>query len=104
MAMLLDNDCNLFLSMASAWEIAIKTSIGRLHGPSCGIGAFLKKVEEIPMTLLPITARHLEIVESLPFIHRDPFDRLLIAAAMADGMTILTADQNIKKYEVATIW
>ncbi|MCL1787680.1 MAG: type II toxin-antitoxin system VapC family toxin, partial [Defluviitaleaceae bacterium] len=66
--------------------------------------AFLTKVEEMPITLLPIAQRHLEIVEALPFIHRDPFDRLLVAVAKAEGMTILTADQNIHKYEVPTVW
>ena len=44
------------------------------------------------------------MVETLPFIHRDPFDRLLIAAAKVDGMTILTADENIHKYDVSSVW
>jgi PIN domain nuclease of toxin-antitoxin system len=43
-------------------------------------------------------------VENLPFIHRDPFDRLLVAAAMAEGMVILTADTEIQKYHVETVW
>ena len=58
----------------------------------------------MPICLLPIAPRHVEVVEILPYIHRDPFDRLLVAAAKADGMTILTADENIYKYDVPTVW
>jgi len=57
-----------------------------------------------PISLLPVIQQHLEIVEALPFIHRDPFDRLLVAAVKAGGMTILTADGNIHKYDVPTLW
>ena len=56
------------------------------------------------MHLLPVTPPHVEMVETLPFIHRDPFDRLLIAAAKAEGMTIITADTNIHKYDVSSAW
>ena len=102
-AMLLNEADTLHISIVSAWEIAIKVSIGKLAIEG-GVKAFLTKVEEMPITLLPIAQRHLEIVEALPFIHRDPFDRLLVAVAKAEGMTILTADQNIHKYEVPTVW
>jgi len=56
------------------------------------------------MELLNIAGYHVEIVETLPFIHRDPFDRLLVALAIADDMTILTADENIRKYDVPSVW
>jgi len=51
-----------------------------------------------------VEKRHVETVETLPFHHRDPFDRLLIATAIAEGITILTADENVKKYDVLTAW
>jgi len=54
--------------------------------------------------ILPIEQRYLEGIIGLPFIHRDPFDRILIAVAKADGLTILTADENIRKYDVPTVW
>ena len=93
----------LHFSIVSAWEIVIKTSTKKLSIDG-GIIAFLGKVEEMPITTLSITSRHLEILETLPFIHRDPFDRLLIAIAKAEDMTILTMDENIKKYEVSSMW
>jgi PIN domain nuclease of toxin-antitoxin system len=101
---IINNDENtLHLSIVSAWEIVIKTSTKKLSIDG-GIIAFLRKVEEMPITTLSITPRHLEILETLPFIHRDPFDRLLIAIAKAEDMTILTMDENIKKYEVSSVW
>ena len=103
-AMLLLDSCTLHLSMVSMWEVAIKVSIRKLCGFNGGVKAFSAKIEEIPICLLPLTQRHIEMVETLPFIHRDPFDRLLIAAAKADGMTILTADENIRKYDVLSAW
>jgi PIN domain nuclease of toxin-antitoxin system len=103
-AMLLNKEHKLHLSVASAWEVAVKASIGKFRSPSSGVRAFLTKMEEMPISLLPIMQRHLETLEALPFIHRDPFDRLLVAAAKAEGMTILSADGNIQKYDVPTVW
>jgi len=58
----------------------------------------------MPVSMHPIMARHIEIVEMLPFIHRDPFDRLLVATAKAEGMTIVTVDENIRSYDVLCAW
>jgi PIN domain nuclease of toxin-antitoxin system len=102
-AMLLDNQHMKYLSMASAWEIAIKSSIRKVFVDG-GIEEFLAKMKNSPITIIPITESHLKIVETLPFIHRDPFDRLLVATAKADDMTILTADANIQKYDVPFVW
>ncbi|MCL1787682.1 MAG: type II toxin-antitoxin system VapC family toxin [Defluviitaleaceae bacterium] len=102
-AMLLNEADTLHISIVSAWEIAIKVSIGKLAIEG-GVKAFLTKVEEMPITLLPIAQRHLEIVEALPFIHRDPFDRMLIAQAMVEEMPIMTADANVQQYDVGYIW
>ena len=101
---LLDNTNLFYISIASAWEIAIKTSIGKLTEFKSGVKAFLAKIENSPIEILPISPRYIETTETLPFIHRDPFDRLLVAAAKTDGFTILTADENIQKYDVSWIW
>ena len=102
---LLLNDANaLYVSVASMWEIAIKVSLGKLLWLNGGVSAFSEKMKDMPVHLLPVTLRHVEMVETLPFIHRDPFDRLLIAAAKAEGMTILTADENMRKYAVPCVW
>jgi len=103
-AMLLNDAHTLYISIISAWEIAIKVSLGKLHDFNGGVRSFLEKTEEMPIHLLPVAPHHVEMVETLPFIHRDPFDRLLIATAKADGMTILTADENIHKYGVPCVW
>jgi len=102
--MLLSDAHTLHISIVSAWEVAIKVSLGKLLGLSDGVKTFLAKVETMPVSLLPVKSQYIEIVETLPFIHRDPFDRLLVATANAEGMTILTADESIHKYDVSTLW
>ena len=101
---LLDSENILHLSVASIWEVAIKSSLGKMPGLNGRVGVLLSKIESMPIRLYPIEPRHIEIVEALPFIHRDPFDRMLISTAMADSMTILTTDENIHKYGVLTHW
>jgi len=103
-AILLDGTHLLYISIVSAWEVAIKTSLGKLPEFNGGVRAFMAKVEGMPIEWLPIAPRYIEIVETLPFIHRDPFDRLLVATAMTEGMTILTADENIQQYDVPFVW
>ena len=98
-----DSVIEKYVSIASAWEVAIKVNSGKLRLDG-GVSEFFETVHQNQVELLPITARHLEIVEILPLIHRDPFDRLLIAATKAEGMTILTADENIHQYEVPSVW
>jgi Uncharacterized protein conserved in bacteria len=75
----------------------IKTSLGKLYEFEGGVKVFLQKLKKLPVTVLPISSSHIEIIETLPFIHRDPFDHLLVATAKAEDMTILTADENIHK-------
>ena len=102
---LLVNDENiLYFSIVSTWEIAIKTSLNKLAGFEGGVKKFLALADNLPIYMLPVKPHHVEIVEALPFLHRDPFDRMIVAAACAEGMTILTADENIHKYDVLTEW
>jgi len=103
-ALLLDDRNELHISIASMWEIAIKASLGKMQGLDGGARAFMAKMKYMPVALLPVSTRHVEIVETLPFFHRDPFDRMLIATAKAEGMTILTVDENIHKYDVPFAW
>jgi PIN domain nuclease of toxin-antitoxin system len=103
-ALLLNEENTLYISIVSTWEIAIKISLGKLSDLKDGVGIIFSKISEMPITLLPIMPRHVKKVETLPFIHRDPFDRLLIATAKADGLTIMTADENIHKYDVSFVW
>ena len=102
--MLLNDENTLYISIVSAWEIAIKASIGKLPEFNGGVKAFFDKIEEIPISMISVTPSHVEEVENLPFHHRDPFDRLIVATAKTENMTILTADENIYKYDVSYIW
>ena len=92
-----------YLSIASAWEVAIKLSIGKLDidGKTAD---FVNDAENNGFNILPIKPSHLSALENMPMIHRDPFDRFLIAAAIAEEMTLITVDKNIQRYEVSQIW
>ena len=92
-----------YVSVASLWEFSIKYSSGKLQFDG-GLPRLWKMLTSNDFTILPIAQAHLEGTIQLPFHHRDPFDRLLIATAIAEDMTILTADDNIRKYNVPWIW
>ena len=101
---IIDNvSLSLCVSIISAWEIAIKVSIGKLNFVG-GSAFFLEKMQKNGVELLTVEGSYIKQVETLPLIHRDPFDRLLVATAKADGLTILTADKNIHKYDVPSVW
>ncbi|MPR35825.1 type II toxin-antitoxin system VapC family toxin [Salmonirosea aquatica] len=84
-----------FVSIASLWEIAIKTNIGKLT-----IIYPLDQLIPAEFELLPIATSHLLAYQQLPLHHRDPFDRILIAQAQTDGFTIMTKDSNFALYDV----
>ena len=101
---LLDTNNDLFISIVSSWEVAIKHSTGKLTDFPDGVKIFLTEIEVSPMEIVAILPQYVEKVEELPFIHRDPFDRIIIATALCEEMTIVTADENIHKYDVKVIW
>jgi PIN domain nuclease of toxin-antitoxin system len=91
------------LSSASLWEIAIKMNLGKLE-LSRSLEDLLADLDSTDIEVLQIEHEYLKELATLPQIHKDPFDRLLIATAKAEGMTIVTADENIHKYDVAWVW
>ncbi|NBM21284.1 type II toxin-antitoxin system VapC family toxin [Streptomyces sp. GC420] len=93
---LLDTESDVFLSAISPWEIALKSSLGKLPGPE----DIAERVRDTQFTPLPITAAHGVRAGRLPLHHRDPFDRILIAQAQAEGLTLVTRDKWIPKYDV----
>ncbi len=93
-----DND--LLLSAASSWEIAIKYAIGRLELPSEPAVLVPKWMAASRVAPLPIEHEHALAVAALPYHHRDPFDRLLVAQAQVESLPILTADRQFASYEV----
>lgn len=90
------------ISIVSFWEMTIKNSLGKLTLP-CPVSQLMADCEKMQFIVLPIRASHLELLKALPWIHRDPFDRLLICQAQAEGLALATIDENIKKYDVETI-
>lgn len=100
---LVDNAEDAYYSIATLWEIAIKVGLGKLKiGYSMVDIAELCKVKDIQ--LLQIVPEHLDVLKTLPQIHKDPFDRIIIAQAMVSGLTIITKDKVIPKYNIQTLW
>jgi PIN domain nuclease of toxin-antitoxin system len=94
----------IFVSAASAWEIAIKYSKGRLVLPEPPERYMANRMAHFGFLALPIQLGHALRVASLPPIHDDPFDRLLVAQSQMENLPILTADSEIARYPVDTLW
>lgn len=95
----LRSDAHVFVSMATLWEIAIKKALGKLTAPDDIPG----KMHLAGFRLLDISVHHIAALEALPFHHRDPFDRLLVAQAQVEGMTLMTEDRELSAYGVEII-
>jgi PIN domain nuclease of toxin-antitoxin system len=93
---LLDTEPSIHVSAVSPWEIALKQSLGKLHGPE----DLAERARDSQFTSLPITAEHCVRAGQLPPYHRDPFDRLLVAQAQIEAMTVVTRDGRIPRYDV----
>lgn len=90
----------VFVSVASAWEAAIKVSIGRLRLPD----TIEAGVQDSGFEKLPITFSHTERYAGLPLHHRDPFDRMLVAQASAEDLAVVTHDRRLEPYGVEILW
>jgi PIN domain nuclease of toxin-antitoxin system len=100
----LNTENSLFFSAASLWEICIKTSLGKI---SLKDGWFQTIKEEMAINTiqwLPIEMTHCAEVTELPFHHRDPFDRMLIAQAIVEEMKLLSRDSRLSDYAIELIW
>ena len=95
----------LVISVASFWELNIKESLGRFRFEGGVGGIYLEWIQNGPADLLPIEWEHLSLLSGLPWIHRDPFDRLLVAQATREDLTLATNDRSIRRYpKLKTIW
>jgi PIN domain nuclease of toxin-antitoxin system len=99
-----DPDATVYVSAASVWEIAIKVALGKLADPTNAIPRFPAILAERGMTDLPISTAHAVEAASLPALHRDPFDRMLVAQSRLEGLSIVTNDPLLREYGVKTIW
>lgn len=93
-ALIGDPENTVFLSAVSLWEIWLKVSLGKLRLPA----DFQAKIEAEAFENLPLTAAHARQVASLPWHHRDPFDRMLVAQAQSEKLVLLTADEPVTMY------
>lgn len=101
----LDKNNELFLSLASIWEIAIKFSMGKLSLKTALERLIPDQLQENGIVQLDITFRHLVKVAKLPFHHRDPFDRLLISQAIEENLSILSCDKAFDRYQqINRLW
>jgi len=101
----LTNDTNeVWFSAVSGWEIVIKAALGRVQLPEDPEQFLPRQIATNSFEVLPIHLRHTLRVFSLPMVHRDPFDRLLIAQALVEGLTVLSGDAQFAAYPVATVW
>ncbi len=92
------------VSIASGWEIAIKLSLGKLE-LTASLDRFLpEQLAANGFTALPIDLRHVARVATLPFHHRDPFDRLLAAQALEEHLAIVSADPVFRRYHIRRVW
>lgn len=94
-----NRDNIVYSSIASLWEISIKHSLGRLDLPD----QFFDTITHGGYELLHIAIPHIKIYASLPLHHRDPFDRILVAQAIAEQLTIITRDPEVQQYDVRTL-
>ena len=102
-SVLMDRNARKHIAISSMWEIVIKNRIGKLPLPN-GLSAIYGIVETRGYGVVGVERQHLEAYASLPLIHRDPFDGIIIAIAITEGMTLITADENMQKYNVPWVW
>ncbi len=102
--LILDVENERLLSVASLWEMAIKTGLGRLELPLSFPDLVEQQVLGVGMELLPILPAHLEAFTKLPFHHKDPFDRLIIAQAMSEDLPVITRDAAFSPYDITVLW
>ena len=97
---LVSNTPDVYVSVVSLWEIAIKKSIGKLE-VECSIVDIANECEKIGIKLLHLMPEHMDYVIKLPFIHKDPFDRIIMSQAIVERMSLISEDQAILPYQEA---
>lgn len=90
----------VYVSAVTAWEIAIKTGLGKIVAR----GTVAEAIADYRFSALPVTVEHADAVRALPLHHRDPFDRLLVVQAQIEGLTLVTRDPAFAAYDVRTLW
>jgi PIN domain nuclease of toxin-antitoxin system len=102
LALIVDPQNTILLSLVSVWEMQVKLQVGKLTLPT-SLPEIIEKQSE-QLQLLPMTLAHIFALEQLPMNHRDPFDRLLIAQAQVEDIPLLTHDTIFAKYPIRVVW
>ena len=100
----IETEDDVLLSIASVWEMAIRVSTGKLVFPAPVEDFVAEQIERSNIQLLPIAMVHLALVSRLPFHHRDPFDRLIIAQSITEKMAVVSADKAFDAYGITRLW
>jgi PIN domain nuclease of toxin-antitoxin system len=98
-----DTSNSCFVSIASLWEIGIKSCIGKLS-LHADIDVLFKSIERSGFVVLPVTTEHILFSAKLPLHHNDPFDRMIISQCVAEQLTMVSCDKQFRHYEVPVIW
>jgi PIN domain nuclease of toxin-antitoxin system len=101
--LLTDESTKVFVSAASAWEIAIKARLGKVDAGPLAHG-FTAEIERQGFTPLPISLDHAERAGQLPAVHKDPFDRMLVAQAQAENLHLVSNERVFDRYGVVRVW
>lgn len=101
---IVETDVSIYVSPASLWEIAIKISLGKYTLPIPFVAFWDEQLRTNDFSILPITIPHTARVADLPFHHRDPFDRLIIAQSLEEGIPVVSIDNAFDHYGVKRIW
>ena len=99
-----DSKNEIFFSSASAWELAIKVKLNRLKIKGNLEPFIVEQLSTNNIVPLSITIYHSLYTEQLPQIHKDPFDRMIIAQSVVENLQLISTDKDIRKYKVATVW
>jgi PIN domain nuclease of toxin-antitoxin system len=100
----LDTDNELLLSAVTGFEVSVKYSLGKLHLTEPPKEFIANRIQANALTELPVYMAHALILQNLPFHHKDPFDRLLVAQAMVNQIPLLSADQQLSAYDIERLW
>lgn len=102
--LLSNSETELYLSIASIWEMSIKTSLGKLKFDVPLKELVQTSIKASGLKILPIQPEHIYLVETFPFHHKDPFDRIIIAQSISERMPIISNDSAFDRYEAERIW
>lgn len=103
-SLIADGRTRVVVSVATTWELMVKALAGRLRLPEPPEDFFRGLIDAFDYEVLPVEQRHVDALPELPDIHGDPFDRMLVAQAIVEGLEIVTGDAAIRAYPVRTIW